>query len=270
MRDEVIESISVPGAPRIVLDAAGEGELVFFLHGIGGNRSNWRDQVTALSSHFRTVAWDARGWGGSDDYEGPLDFADFSADLERVLDYLGAEAAHLVGLSMGGFIAQDFYARRPSRVRSLVLADTSKGMLAEHGPAWIENFLALRRKPLLEGKSPRDIAPEVVKSLAGPRAGPAVLHRLEESIAALRRDSYLKAMETVSRYVIPLDYGSVRVPTLVISGADDRLIEPQASQRLADAIPGARFAVIPDAGHLSNIEQPEAFNRLVLDFLRTR
>ena len=118
------EMVRIGPAPRIAVEHTGAGPLVVFLHGIGGNRNNWRDQLPALAQGLHACAWDARGYGDSDDYEGALDFADFSRDLERVLDHFGAAAAHVVGLSMGGLIAQDFYRRHPGRVLSLVLAGT--------------------------------------------------------------------------------------------------------------------------------------------------
>ena len=84
-----------------MVDREGEGPLLILLHGIGGNRSNWRAQLPDLSKTFHCVAWDARGYGDSDDYEGPLDFEDFAHDLLRVIDHFDAERAHLCGLSMG-------------------------------------------------------------------------------------------------------------------------------------------------------------------------
>ena len=84
------EKAMVPGAPRIAVEHIGAGPLAIFLHGIGGNRTNWRDQLPAFSRDFHAVAWDARGYGDSDDYEGPLDFGDFAADLRRVLDHFSA------------------------------------------------------------------------------------------------------------------------------------------------------------------------------------
>ena len=86
--------------PRIAIDHAGDGELLVLMHGIGGNRSNWTEQVEAFSPHFHTVAWDARGYGDSDDYYGPLDFEDFSRDLLALLDHFEAETAHICGFSM--------------------------------------------------------------------------------------------------------------------------------------------------------------------------
>src|SRR5260370_26636671 len=103
----------IPGPPRIAVDRCGAGPLVIFMHGIGGNRSNWHDQLPEFGSHFHAVAWDGRGYGASDDYEGPLDFSDFGRDLARLLTHFGAARAHGVGLSMGGVIASDFYAPSP-------------------------------------------------------------------------------------------------------------------------------------------------------------
>src|SRR5438876_8255925 len=106
----------VAGPPRIAFDHAGVGPLVVLMHGIGGNRSNWHDQLPELARSFHAVAWDARGYGDSDDYDGDLDFGDFARDLARLLDHFGAARAHLVGLSMGGVIALDFVTRWPARV----------------------------------------------------------------------------------------------------------------------------------------------------------
>src|SRR2546428_4670705 len=149
------KTIRIPPSPHLAMEHAGAGPLVVFLHGIGGDRATWRHQLPALAASYHVVAWDARGYGESDDYEGPLDFADFGRDLLRVLDYFDARAAHVAGLSMGGLIAQDFYRRHPERVLSLVLADTRNGFQRTNN----DEFLRQREAPLLAGRTPRDIAP---------------------------------------------------------------------------------------------------------------
>ena len=259
-------------APRIAVEHAGAGPLVLLMHGIGGNRNNWRDQVEALADRFHVAAWDARGYGDSDDYEGPLDFADFSADLARVLDEFGASAAHLVGLSMGGIIAQDFYRRHPRRVLSLVLADT-RNRIERHNS---DEFLRQREAPLVAGLTPRDIAPKLARGLAGPNAGADVIERLQASIAALRKDSYLKVLRATTKILEHpdfrgrttfLDLESVAVPTLVICGTEDAITPPELSRAIVEGVAGARIAWIEGAGHLSNIENPAQFNRALRDFL---
>jgi 3-oxoadipate enol-lactonase len=252
-------------APRIAVEHAGAGELVVLLHGIGGNRTNWREQIDELAGQFHVCAWDARGYGESDDYAGPLELADFSRDLARVLDHFGERAAHLVGLSMGGVIAQDFYRRHPDRVRSLVLAATRRS-LQRHNAA---EFLRLREAPLLAGKTPRDIAPDLVRALAGPNASAAVRRRLEESIGALHEASYLKALRATTSDAAGdiVELGSVRVPTLVVCGTEDAVNPPPLSRAIAAGIPGARLVWIEGAGHLCNIEAPEKFNAALLEFL---
>ena len=239
---------------------------MLFLHGIGGNRRNWDRQVQAFSAGYRAAAWDARGYGDSDDYEGPLDFADFWRDLERVLDQLSVKRAHLVGLSMGGRIARDFALQRPLRVASLTLANSSPGYDAL-SPEQNQAYLATRRAPLLAGKSPRDIAPELAARLVGSRPAPGVFEELVASIAALRKDSYLKSLEASVTQDRAAPMERIAAPTLVITSDEDRLYPPAIARDMARRIPGAELVEIQGAGHLSNIEQPGRFNEAVLDFL---
>jgi 3-oxoadipate enol-lactonase len=257
----------------LAVDIAGSGQLVLFLHGIGGNRSNWTEQLTAVGGDFLGCAWDARGYGGSDDYEGPLRFADFRNDVLRVLDHFSARTAHLVGLSMGGLIAQDFYRCHPDRVLSLTLADTRNTFQRFNN----EDFLRRREAPLLAGKSPRDIAPSLAPTLASPHAERPVIQRLEESIAALRKESYLKTLRAVTLCGGDPEFRgaagfvelkSINVPTLVICGADDSVTPPEMSRSMAQQIPHAKLHIVAGAGHLTNIEKPAEFNAVLLDFLR--
>ncbi|MEQ8405804.1 MAG: alpha/beta fold hydrolase [Oceanicaulis sp.] len=261
-----VVTVKVGPAPHIALDVAGSGPLAVFLHGIGGNRTNWRDQLPVFAKRFTAVAWDARGYGESDDYSGALKFEDFSADLERVLDHFGVADAHVIGLSMGGRIALDFTGRRPGRVRSLTLVDTGAGR-KPGDPAELERFLALRKKPILDGRSPAEIAEGVAQTLAGDSITPDAYQRLVESLSRLHPESYLKTMDTVTRYDGYPAFETIERPTLVVVGDEDRIAPPDWARRMADSIPGAALKVIERAGHISNIEAPEAFNAAVLEFL---
>ena len=153
--------------PHLAVDHQGSGDLLVLLHGIGGNKRNWHDNLPALAAHWHTVAWDARGYGESDDYEGPLAFTDYADDLIRVLDRFGATKAHILGLSMGGRIAMDFAERYPRRLLSLTLCDTHAGF-ANFTEEQKREFLRLRKEPLIAGGEPKDIAEPVARSLSGP------------------------------------------------------------------------------------------------------
>jgi 3-oxoadipate enol-lactonase len=247
----------VPGAPRIALAIEGRGPLVLFLHGIGGNRNHWQHQIAFFSRQgFRAAAWDARGYGGSDDYDARLRFDDFTADVLRVVDFLGEEKAHLVGLSMGGRIARNFALAHPGRVSSLTLANTSPGFDAL-SPEEVLRFVEERRNR----------TPEAARRLLGSRARAGAHDALLASFHALRNDSYLKTLEAsvAEDRAAPLE--KLAVPTLVITGDEDRVYPLELVQRMARRIPGARLVVLEACGHLSNLEQPERFNDAVLEFL---
>lgn len=258
----------VPGSPRIAYEASGGGPTVVFMHGIGGNRTNWREQLAALCGEFRAVAWDARGYGESDDYEGELAFPMFADDLLRLLDHLDVRQAHLVGLSMGGRIALDFYERHPDRVATLVLCDTFPGYGASITREQREQFISSRKQPLVNGKEPRDIAPVVAPTLLSKGATQFALQRLIDSMTALHKDSYIKAIEAMTRYEPVANLAAIEVPSLVVCGDEDSLTPPSIARDMAARIPNARLAILERAGHLSNIEQPAAFNAALLSFLR--
>ena len=262
-----IATTYVEGTPRLAVDHAGSGPMVLFMHGIGGNRLNWSEQIEACSASFHAVAWDARGYGESDDYEGPLEFGDFARDVVRVLDHFGARRAHLVGLSMGGRIAQDFHARFPDRVATLVLCDTMSDFTTTLSPEKRAEFVRLRQEPLLSGKEPEDIADGIVASLIGPNADEDARLQLRRSIALLHKESYLKTIEASLTFDRSAEVERIAVPTLLLYGEHDRLTPPDVGRALAGRIAGSRFVMIEDAGHLANMEQPQAFNAALLAFL---
>ena len=259
----------VPGAPRIACDIAGRGPFAIFLHGIGGNRTNWRANLPAFAPHFACAAWDARGYGASDDYDGALAFDDFVADLLRVLDHFGVERAHLVGLSMGGRIAMRCALLHPQRVATLTLLDTHEGFEA-FSPEQRQAFVDSRRAPLLAGKEPRDIAEPVARTLVSPGARPEHLQQLVDSIAALHKDSYIKSLEATVAQVTLGDIAAIRAPAHFVVGAEDRLTPPPMHQEMAAKLGAAPVSVLTGAGHLSNIEASEAFNAAALAWLLPR
>ncbi|MFN2645078.1 MAG: alpha/beta fold hydrolase [Burkholderiales bacterium] len=255
-----MQTVFVGPPPRLAVSVAGDGELVLFLHGIGGRRQNWQAQLAFFSREYKAAAWDARGYGESDDYDGPLDFRVFSADLLRVLDHFEAPRAHIVGLSMGGRIARNFALHHPGRLRSLTLANTSPGFGALTQEA-VQRFVAERR----------ELQPELqAKRVLGRNAPREAFDALVASMRALRRESYLKTVEASVSQDLAAPLEEIRAPTLVIASRHDPLYPPSISEDMARRIPGARLVIIEDAGHLSNLERPDEFNRALDEFLRER
>lgn len=261
-----LETTLIGPSPRIAVESVGSGELVVFMHGIGGNRRNWRDNLPVVGRHFKAAAWDARGYGDSDDYDGALRFRSFSEDLARVLDHFGAERAHIVGLSMGGRIAIDFARVYPERLLTLTLCATNIGF-SRFSPEACDEFVSSRREPLLNGQEPADIAGPVARSLMGPKATDAALAQLVDSMSRLHKMSYIKSIEALVHDDTLSGLDHIKVPTHVMCGADDPLTPVSMSNEIAGLIPQASLTIIPDAGHLLNIENVAGFNESALDFL---
>lgn len=255
------------GRPGIAYGERGNGPPLIFLHGIGGNRHNWSEQVKTFSFGHRAIAWDARGYGDSDDYQGPCRFEDFSDDLSRLMDHLKIDQAHLVGLSMGGRILMDFGVRHPSRIRSLVIAGSFPSFGRALTPAQQAEFMRLRREPLEQGRSFEELAPQLVDSLVGPHASAEARQRMSESIAHLRVESYLKTLEATMGFDRTDVLANITAPTLLLYGEFDTLVTPEAGRAVQSALPHAEYRVIAEAGHLVNIERPKEFNAVVAEFL---
>lgn len=260
-----IKDALIAGAPRLAISYAGEGELLVLLHGIGGNRTNWARNMEGLAKRFTVVAIDARGWGDSDDYEGPLSFWDMADDINRIADHFGSNGVHLMGLSMGGRTAMTYAERHPARLRSLVLCDTLRGQ-----SSWSEEekaeFIRSRQEPLLNGLEPADIAAPVARSLLSEGAGEEAFRTLVDSISRLHKESYIKAVDETVNFPPHQRLGDIAVPTLVIVGAEDKLTPPDEARAIAAEIPDAELVIVPQAGHLVNIEAPEHFNAEVTRF----
>ncbi len=257
-----------PPGPRIAYAIAGKGPLLVLLHGVGGNRYNWTDQMDAFADRYTVVAWDARGYGDSSDTPPLQVFSDFGDDLAALIGHLGHDTAHLVGLSMGGMIALDLVTRRPNLVASLTLADTTPGFGPSEATERAE-FLARRLTPLQNGARLRDIADDMAPVLVSKTAGNAVRAAVLDSLHRLREQPYMRALQALTIVDLSASLDKVNVPTLVIVGEHDIVTPPQKSEQLADAISGAELVKIPDCGHLSNIEKPDEFNRHLAEFLQS-
>jgi pimeloyl-ACP methyl ester carboxylesterase len=268
------EDFSLGEQPRLALTVtpAKNGPLCLFLHGIGGARWNWRPQLAAAGNVMRAVALDLRGYGDSTLGPRQSTVDDYCADILRIREELGADRLVLVGLSYGSWIATSFAMRHPELLAGLVLSGGCTGM-SEAGPEEREAFRISRQVPLDAGQTPADFAPAVVKVLAGPNASDEVKTQLFDSMAAIPAQTYGDALVCFTNPPERFDFSRLTMPVLMMTGEYDRLASPAEIRGVAGRIltqaPWAdvRYETIADAGHLCNVEQPEAYSRILLDFL---
>jgi len=241
---------------------------VLFLHGIGGNRDSFIDQLPRLTRDWRALSWDMPGYGISPAIEPPLTFEALAESVITVLDAEGADGAVLVGHSLGGMIAQETAARFPQRVAGLVLFATSAAFGGKDDK-FKDEFLAQRLAPLDAGKTMPEIAEELTKGLFGPNPPDDARRRAVASMAAIAPEAYRAALRCIVDFNRTDDLARIACPTLVLAAEHDRLAPPKTMERMAARIPGARYRCIAGAGHLANFEQPAAFAAALDEFLAT-
>ncbi|MDX6630332.1 MAG: hypothetical protein QOH00_2578 [Gaiellales bacterium] len=237
---------------------AGSGPLVLFLHGLGMTRTGFDPQLDALGSRYRCVAWDMPGYGASPLPRAGLSFAllaDAAADLVEVL---GETRAHLVGLSLGGQIALHTALRHPGRVRSLALLDSSPafGLDGTDPEAWKR----LRLDRLDAGETPASMAEPVLRSLMAPDVDDRVAATAVASMSRISSAGLRAAIECLPSHDVRGRLGEITAPALVLVGERDEETPLSYAEALAAGIAGARLQIVPAAGHISNLEAPEAVN----------
>ncbi len=236
---------------------------LLFLHGVGGGRAAWDRQLPYFAERgYRALAWDQPGYGGTPAVD-PYDLAQVTTALEQ---HIGDEPAILVGHSMGGFIAQEAYARFPERVRALVLCFTSAAFGGSGGD-FARQFIAARIAPLDEGKTMAEIAARLMPAMRGSRSDPSGLALAERVMAAVPAQTYRKAVQLLTTFDRRAQLERIAVPTLLIAGSDDRVAPPGVMERMAQKIPGAEFVLLEGCGHLGPMDQPDPFNEALAAFL---
>jgi 3-oxoadipate enol-lactonase len=268
-RDVVGETrrLTVHGV-NLAVEARGEGPAILLVHGYPLDRTIWREQIDGLEG-FRRVAPDLRGMGQSDAPDLGYGMALYAADLAAVLDALGVDQVVLCGLSMGGYVAFEFLRQWRSRVRGLVLMDTraeadapevrrardaAAATARERGTAAVTDAML----PKMLSPSTLTGRPEVVERVRSLMASTPVAG-LVGALGAMRdRASSESLLASLAG-----------IPTLIIVGAQDILTPPDHARAMAEAIPGAQLAIIPGAGHLPPVEQPEATTESLREFLRS-
>lgn len=251
--------LSLPDA-SINYRSAGTGPPLLFLHGVGSSSHTWEGQLAAFSDRFHCVAPDMRGYAGSRADAATVSMRRFAADVAALIESLGAGPAHVCGLSMGGIVALTLWRDRPRLVRSLALADTwanHPGAAATHE----------QRLAGIDGATMADLARTRMPAIYGPAAPPALVELGVRVYAGLDKAAYRAASADLWPQDLRAVARTVSVPALVMVGAADQLTPLPLAEELAGLIPGSRLVVIPAAGHLSNEENPAAFNAALKAFL---
>lgn len=252
---------------RLYYEETGAGDPVVLIAGLGADAHFWYKQVPAFARHFRVITFDNRDSNRSDQVDAAYTVADMAGDVGRLLEALELEAVHVVGASLGGFIAQEFALAYPGRLRKLVLCCTSFGgpaaepilqatlaaIMSRTGDAErdLRTFLPLQIATDYLETHPTEIDDYVAWRIAHPQSLPAYQRQLAAAVAH----------DTGGRL------SRLGMPVLVLHGAHDRVVPARNAELLASRIPGARLRVFPEAGHLFLWEAAEEANRAMIEFL---
>ncbi|MFZ0725949.1 MAG: 3-oxoadipate enol-lactonase [Desulfobacterales bacterium] len=251
---------------NVAISGNASGPVVMLSHALATTLDLWWPQLAALEPHFRLLRYDTRGHGASDAPAGAYSLEQMANDAVAVMDALAIETVHWVGISMGGMIGQALALNHAERLRSLVLCDTAAVVAPEAQPLWrqrIEKARAAGMAALAEETLQRWFTPPYLAE------NPPEVGRIREMILTTPVAGFRGCSEAIRR----LDYidrlGEIRLPTLIVVGEQDPGTPVASSEAIHRRIAGSRLEIIPSAAHLCNVEQPQAFNRTLLEFLPT-
>lgn len=242
---------------------------LLLVHGFPFNSSMWEPQVEDVGEAARVIAPDLRGFGRSDAPPAPYNVGMFAEDCASLLLHLGIEGPVIIGgLSMGGYVALEFYRRYPERVAGLVLASTRAGADSTEGKAGRDKAAETARsqgtKAIADSMLPKLLAPQNYEEQ------PDVVEFLQEMMEGASVEGVVGALMAMrDRPDSTPMLADIDVPTLIIHGADDQLIPVAEAEAMFAAIPDAELVIVPDAGHVPNLENPDDFNDALLDFVES-
>lgn len=264
-----MDKIKVNGI-ELYVEEHGLGEPLLLIEGLGYANWSWFRQKEEFAKHFRTIIFDNRGVGDSDKPDEPYSIELLAEDAAGVLSALGIKSAHILGVSMGGFIAQQLAISYPSVVRSLVLSCTSFGgpnslPITQEAQDSMLKISGLSIEEMIRHGLMVAFAEQFAKSHAG-IIEKIIFWRMEKPTP---RYAWERQYTAAGTFNIESKLTEIKVPTLIITGLDDRVLPSQNSILLKEHIPEAKLIMIPDAGHLFFIEKSEEYNRIVLSFLKS-
>src|ERR1041385_5445952 len=252
---------------NLVYTDSGLGRPVVLIHGYPFNRSLWAEQEIVLSTSYRVIAPDLRGFGDSDAVPGTATMNAMAQDVALLLNHLGIARATICGLSMGGYVALAFYKQLPSRVRALVLADTRASSDTDDAK---QTRFQQAEKALSEGMAgiadamlPKLLTPETVSKR------PEIVKRVRDMMLKTKPEGAAAALRGMAERDDQTSLLSkITVPTLILVGAEDAITPVADSEKMNQLIAGSRLVVLENAGHVSNLERTDEFNQALLEFLQ--
>jgi pimeloyl-ACP methyl ester carboxylesterase len=254
---------------KLYYEVHGQGEPLLMIQGLGHHADFWFLQVPELSKHFQLIIFDNRGTGRSDKPDEPYSIAGMAADALGLLQELGLDQAHILGASMGGYIAQEIAVEHPERVKRLVLLCTHYG-----GPEYLQLTKGLWQEITdVAGLSPEEIYRKGIKYSTTP-AFFAEQGEMVEKLVRMRLEhpqpahAFQRQFAAAAGFQAQDRISRIKAPTLVVAGREDRVVPLQLVEKLAGAIPHAKLQVIDDAAHLLFVEQSGKVNRAIVDFLK--
>lgn len=242
----------------------GEGPWLTLSHSLACDLRMWDEEAKRLSGRYKVLRYDTRGHGKSSAPAGAYTLELLADDLHALLQALGVQSTHFVGLSMGGMIGQTFALKYPGIFRSLALCDTASRYPAEAAGPWVERIKTVEA----QGMEPM-VAPTLARWFTERfrKARPDVVEKVAGMIRATPAPGYIGCCHAIPKLNLTARLNEIRCPSMVIVGKDDPGTPVAMAEEIHQALPGSKLVIIPDAAHLSNLEQPDAFNQALGDFL---
>jgi len=261
-----MKTFSINGTKISFVDS-GNGTPLLLVHSFPLDHSMWDGQIEALSARYRVIAPDLRGFGQSGVSEGVVTMDQFAGDLADLLVFLGIDKVVLCGLSMGGYIALEFWRKYANRLRALIFCDTRA---KNDTPEAAANRLVVAEKVIREGS--HTVADAMIPKLFSPITMQEQPHLAEKIKQVIDRTDLrgiaAAALGMAQRADFTAELARIRCPTLLIVGESDAISPVAEMQAISKAVPNAEFKTIPQAGHMAPLEQPQAVNAAIEDFLR--
>jgi 3-oxoadipate enol-lactonase len=253
---------------RIYYDLVGTAgaPVICLTHSLSSDSGMWADQLPPLlSAGFRVLRLDMRGHGGSDPVAGDYTMRTLADDVAAVLEALGLARVHYIGLSIGGMIGQALAIEHRSKLTSMMVCDTMAATMADGAANYAPRLAAVMKtnslEPIADGTMERWF------TSAFRMRRPGRWQEVRHTVAATTPDGYRGCVAAILNFDFVAKLPSLDLPTLAVCGADDARTPPSENKRIASLIPGARYTEIADARHAPNIEHPNVFNKIMIDWL---